>query len=177
MLHTKLSIHIMKHYIKHLIVALSITLSLCLSSCSKDRVPRQHRQKFQIVSLDKVKGSIGEGWQITLTVANNTASNLHINTASAFINHNGRKIGRATLDGEVLLPRRRCSQIDVPLRLTLSNPIAAFALLNKVRKGDFSGITVDYSITISALASHRIFEQRDVSLEQLAKQFNFGLKK
>jgi hypothetical protein len=102
---------------------------------------------------------------------------MRITSASAFVRHNGRKIGRLALDGEVLLPRRRCSQVEIPLRVTLANPIAAFSLLNKVRKGDFSGVTVDYSISVSALTSHRTFEQEGVSLEKLAHQFNFGLKK
>ena len=48
---------------------------------------------------------------------------------------------------------------------------------NKVRKGDFSGIAIDYSVTVAALASHRTIEGENVSLEQLAKQFNLGLKR
>ena len=167
----------MKRFIKHTLFTLIIVAMLGLSGCVNQGQPRQRKHKFQVVSLDKVSGSIGEGWKITLTVANNTASNMRITAASAFVRHNGRKIGRMTLDGEVFLPRRRCSQVEVPLRLTLANPIGALALLNKVRKGDFTGIAIDYSITISALAAHRIFEQENVSLEQLAKQFNFGLKK
>lgn len=167
----------MKQLVKYTLLALIIVATLGLSGCAQQGQPRQRKQKFQVVSLDKVSGSLGEGWKITLTIANNTASNMRITAASAFIRHNGRKIGRMTLDGEVVLPRRRCSQVEVPLRLTLANPIGALALLNKVRKGDFTGVAVDYSVTVSALASHRIFEQENVSLEKLAHQFNFGLKK
>lgn len=166
----------MNRAFKYTIIALIIAAALGLSGCSKQGQTRQRKQKFQVVSLDKVSGSIGEGWKLTLTVANNTASNMRITAASAFVRHNGRKIGRMVLDGEVLLPRRRCSQVEVPLRLTLSNPIAALGVLNKVRKGDFSGITIDYSVAVSALTSHRTFEQNGVSLEQLAHQFNLGLK-
>ena len=167
----------MKKISKYTLLTLVVVASLLFGSCAKQGEPRQRKEKFQVVSLDKVNGSIGEGWTITLTVANNTASNLRITDASAYIRHNGRKIGRVVLDGEVLLPRRRCSQVEVPLRITLSNPIAAFSLLNKVRKGDYSGVAVDYSVAVKALASHRTFEQENVPLEQLAKQFNFGLKK
>ncbi len=167
----------MKRLVKHTILALIIVATLGLSGCAQQGQQRQRKQKFQVVSLDKVSGSLGEGWKITITIANNTASNMRITAASAFIRHNGRKIGRMTLDGEIVLPRRRCSQVEVPLRLTLANPLGALALLNKVRKGDFTGVAVDYSVTVSALASHRIFEQENVSLEKLAQQFNFGLKK
>jgi len=168
----------MKRFIKYTLVALvAVVVAVGFTGCSKSGQPRQRKQKFQVVSLDKVSGSVGEQWRVTLTVANNTASNMRITAASAFVRHNGRKIGRLVLDGEVVLPRRRCSQVEVPLRLTLSNPIGAIALMNKLRKGDFSGVTVDYSVSVSALAAHRLFEQNNVSLEQLARQFNLGLKR
>ena len=154
-----------------------LVATLSLGGCAKQGEPRSRRPKFQVVSIDKVTGSIGKSWTVTLTVANNTASNLRITDASAFVRHNGRKIGRLTLDGDILLPRRRCSQVEIPLRVTLSNPIAALSTFNKVRKGDFSGIAIDYSVTVAALASHRTIERENVSLEQLAKQFNLGLKK
>ena len=167
----------MKHFIRYTVVAVLVVCTLLLGSCSKQgATQKERRQKFQVVSLDKVSGSISDGWTLTLTIANNTASNMRITSATAFVRHNGRKIGRVTLDGEVLLPRRRCSQVEVPLRITLSNPMAAFSLLNKLRKGDFSGVTIDYNVAVTALVSHRIFERENVSLEQLAKQFNLGLK-
>ena len=166
----------MSKFLKNTLIALVIVASFLLSSCAQQGEQRQRRQKFQVVSLDKVSGSISDGWKLTLTIANNTASNMHITDATAYIRHNGKKIGRLTLDGEVLLPRRRCSQVEVPLRITLANPMAAFSLLNKVRKGDLSGIAIDYSVAVTALASHRTFERNNVSLEQLAKQFNLGLK-
>ena len=168
----------MKRIVKYLAIFILVVTSLGLSSCAKQEgQPRPRKDKFQVVSLDKVSGSISDGWRITITVANNTASNLRITDASAFVRHNGRKIGRLTLDGDIVLPRRRCSQVEIPLRVTLSNPIAALSTFNKVRKGDFSGIAIDYSVTVAALASHRTIERENVSLEQLAKQFNLGLKK
>jgi hypothetical protein len=163
---------------KYSLIAIVAVVALLLGGCAKQGdTAKPRRQKFQVISIDKVNGSMNEGWSLSLTVANNTASNMRITSASAFVRHNGRKIGRLALDGEVFLPRRRCSQVEVPIRVTLSNPLAALGIFNKVRKGDFSGISADYSVTISALASHRIFEQENVPLEKLAHQFNFGLKK
>lgn len=168
----------MKRAFKHILLALIVIASLGVTGCSKEgKQPRQRKEKFQVVSLDNVRGSIGETWHLTLTIANNTGSNVRITDADAFACYNNRKFARVALDGEVLLPRRRCSQVDVPLRLTLSNPILALSLLNKVRKGDFSGVTIDYTISVAALASHRTFEGQGVPLEQLAQQFNLGLKK
>lgn len=169
----------MKRYIRYIaIIAAVIATALSLSSCSKQsKESKPRREKFQIVSLDKVSGSLNEGWRVTLTAANNTASNLHIAAANAYLRYNGKKVGRIVVDGDITLPRRRCSQVEVPLRVTLSNPIVAFSLLNKVRKSDFSGITVDYGITVEVMKSRRTFEGENIPLETLAKQFNYGLKK
>ena len=168
----------MSRFVKHLFLAIALVASLFLTGCNKEgKQPRQRKEKFQVVSLDKVSGSMNEGWRLLITVANNTSLNMRITAANAFVSYNGRKIGRVALDGEVRIPRRSRSQVEVPLRLTLSNPIAALSIYNKVRKGDFSGIMVDYSISVSALASHRTIEQSGVSLEQMAQQFNLGLKK
>lgn len=166
----------MKSIIKQTFFTLCIVALLGLSSCTKQGGERLRRERFQVIAINKVSGSPSDGWQITTTVANNTASNMRITAAEALIYQNGRKVAKLTLNGEVFLPRRRCSQIEIPLRLTISNPIAAFSTLNRVRKGDFSGINIDYSITLAAFTSHRVFEQKGVSLEQLAKQFNLGLK-
>lgn len=168
----------MKKVLRYTLLALCVAVMLGFTGCaSQGGGERQRKHKFQVVSLDKVSGSIGEGWQITLTVANNTASNMRIVTANAFVKQGGRKVARLSLDGEVILPRRRCSQVVVPLRITLANPIAALSVFNRLRKGDFSGITVDYDVEVKALASHRSFGCENVSLEELAQQFNLGLKK
>ena len=167
----------MKNFSKHIILTLLVVAALFLGSCSDNNAKRHTRTKFQVVTIDKVTGSISEGWRITLTIANNTASNVRVTAANAYIRQNGRKIGRLVLDGEVLIPRRRCSKVEIPLRITIANPIAALGTLNKIRKGDFAGITVDYNITLAAFTSHRTLEQEGVSLEALAQQFNLGLKK
>lgn len=152
-------------------------MALCLvmlgiTSCSKPRAPKQ---KFQIVSVDGISGSMNEGWRLSLTVANNTASNITLVDGWAELRHQGRNIGRVRLNGEVALPRRKCSRVEVPLRATFS--LGILPHLNKIRKGDYSGLTVDYSLSVKAMHKTRTFEQSGVSLEALARQFNFGLKK
>ena len=163
----------MKRLIRYISLAtMLLALSIGMTSCNQHRAPRP---KFQVISLDKVSGTINDGWKLTLTIANNTATKVTITNADATIYYKGRKVGILTLNGEVVLPRRQCSKVEVPLRAKFS--YAALPLLGKVRSGDLTDITVDYSFAISAIARHRTFEQQGVSLEALAKQFNLGLKK
>ena len=163
----------MRRFIRYISLAiLLLSLSVGMTSCNQQRTPRS---KFQVISLDKVSGTLNDGWKLTLTVANNTATKVTITNADATIYYKGRKVGILTLNGEVILPRRQCSKVEVPLRAKFS--YAALPLLGKVRSGDLTDITVDYSFAISAISRHRTFEQQGVSLEALAKQFNLGLKK
>lgn len=143
------------------------------TSCNNRRAPRP---KFQIVSIDRVQGGIGRGWQLTITAANNTASTLQVTDGTATIYDRGRKLANITLDGDVSLPRRKCSQVVVPLRLALSNPLGALSVMNRIRKGDYKGITLDYKIAVKAFTSHREVAERGIALEDIAQKFNFGLK-
>lgn len=164
----------MRGVLRYLLIAIVAVVTISLTTgCTRKQTPKQ---KFQVVSVDGVRGSIGKGWQISLTVANNTASNLHITAGEADVYYKGRKMANIALDDNVLLPRRRCSQVVVPLRLKLSNPLGALAVLSNIRSGRFADITVDYSITLSAFASHRTLSQSGVALEDIARKFNYRLK-
>lgn len=162
----------MRRFAGYIAIAIVLFATMLTTSCSRERTPRP---KFQIISLDKVGGTVKDGWRITLTVANNTARNITITNATATLLYKGRKVGILTLNDMVVLPRRQCSKVEIPLQAKFS--YSALPLLGKVRKGDLSGITVDYSLSLSALTRLRTFEQQGIPLEELAKKFNLGLKK
>lgn len=161
---------------KRLIIYALLLISIVAAapSCS----PRKaKRPKFQVVSLNGVQGSMSEGWRVMLTVANNTAHNIELSDGSATLYYRGVRIGELLLDESIRLPRRKCSALDVPIRLKLANPFLAIRLLTMVKNGNYADITVDYTITVKAMASRRVVSNKGVSLEALAKQFNLGLKK
>jgi hypothetical protein len=164
----------MARVFRYFLIAILTVVTISLTTgCASRRTPKQ---KFQVVSVDGVRGGIGKGWQLSLTVANNTASNLHLTAGDADIYYKGRLMAHITLDGDVALPRRKCSQVAIPLRLKLSNPLGALAVVNNIRNGRFTDITIDYSITVATFASHRTFSQRGVALGDIAQKFNYKLK-
>ena len=58
----------MKIFTKNRLIAFIAVFALLLGGCAKQgETAKPRRQKFQVVSLDKVNGSINEGWRITLT--------------------------------------------------------------------------------------------------------------
>ena len=161
----------MKRFTKYSIVAILLCIAaLGFTSCNL----ATKKQKFQVVSIDKVGGSLEDGWKLTLTVANNTSRDIVIMEGWARILHNGGGVGPLRLNGEVVLPRRRCSQIVVPLKVSFS--FKALPLLAKLRRGDYSAFTVDYTMVLQGPFKDRVIEQNTVPLDALAKELNFGLK-
>ena len=73
--------------------------------------------------------------------------------------------------------RRSRSQIEIPLKITLSSSMAAISAVNNIRKGDLSKVTVDYSIVVKVMASKFTLEEKDISLEKLNQELDLGLKK
>lgn len=167
----------MKRFFKYIIIVLVALSTLGLESCSIQRKVSQPKEKLQILSLDKVKGNLKEGIKATITVENNTAFNLQVTEATAFLMYNGKKIGRVALNGAVALPRRATTQVVAPLRITLSGPLASISAINNFRKGNFTGFTIDISATIATRCKKRTFEKKGITFDELAQQFNIKLKK
>ena len=108
----------MTKFIKYIFIALVALVTLGLGGCKeKEREQKERPDKLEVVSLDKVSGSITEGLRVTLTVKNNSGFNVRITSAEAFLQHKDRKIGRLAMAGEVELPRRSTTQVEVPIRV------------------------------------------------------------
>lgn len=167
----------MKRFFKYIIIAFVALSTLGLESCSIQRKASQPKEKLQILSLDKVKGNLKEGIKATITVENNTAFNLQVTEATAFLMYNGKKIGRVALNGTVALPRRATTQVVAPLRITLSGPLASISAINNFRKGNFTGFTIDVNATVATRCKKRTIERKGLTFDELAQQFNIKLKK
>ena len=170
----------MTRFIKSFFVTLIALATLGLSGCKEkgeEREKKERPDKLEVVSLDKVSGSLTEGLKVTLTVKNNTAYNVRITAAEAFLQHQERKIGRLALNGEVILPRRSTTQVDVPIRITVSNFLSALAEYKLISQGRYEGFTVNYNATFNAGTFTFNLNDECVTLEEFAKDFNQGTKK
>jgi hypothetical protein len=167
----------MKRFTKNILLALVAVVALCLGGCKpRTEAPKEKEEKFKIISIDKVAGSFTEGLNLTLTIANNTAYNLRFTEGFAMLKNSGSKCAGVTLNCEVALPRRATTQVVVPLKVTIAKSLAALSVLGKLNRGDYSGLTIDYSITSVVIGSKYKIEGKDEPLEEFAKQFNLGIK-
>lgn len=170
----------MNRLIKYIILAFIAISTLGLAGCEKKqgkKSARHDKEKLEVVSIDKVSGSMEEGWTVTMTVQNNTLHTIRITSASLFLLHNNKKIARIALSGEVLLPRRNTTQVEVPLRATLSSPLTAIGALNKIIQGNFDGFTVNYDATFSTRLMKNIsFTEEGITLKELIGSLNMKQK-
>lgn len=180
----------MKRTIKHIAIAIIAISTLSLGSCAtqnkldkgvkqekcekQKKQKKEKKQKVQFVSFDKIKGNFKEGIKLVVTIQNNTCFNLRITSAEANVLHNGRTFGRISVDKEIKLPRRSRTQVEIPLRATVSRNLGSLSALNNLRKGIFSGWTLDAKINVATGISKHSFEEKNISLENLIKQIDLA---
>lgn len=162
----------MNRTIKYIVLAFVALATLGLSGCNKQRVKKAERpDKLEIVSLDKIGGSLANGLKITLTVKNNSHFNVRISEAEAFLQLKDSKLGRLAIDGEVYLPRRATTQVEVPIRITVPNIWRATAVFKLLQEGKYTGFTVNYNATVNAGKMTFKIKDESVTLEEFIKEF------
>lgn len=164
-----------KIFVKYTFLLFAVIALLGLSSCEKKERP----DKLEVVSVERVSSSPDKGsWIVTMTVNNNTLHNVRFKSAIIYLLQNGKKICRLALANEIELPRRSTTQVDVPVRVTLANPLAAVSAVNKVIKGNYEGLTIDYNATLSTRTIKKLdVSDKGVELKELVGSFNSEFKK
>ena len=165
----------MKGFFRHIATLLLIVIAMGLVGCNGTE-KRPKPDPLEIVSIDKVEGSLGSKWVVTATIANNTAFNLRIVSGNIYIKDEDRKVVSIYTDDHVILPRRKHTQVTIPFNATISRSRSTLTALSNLRKGALSKINIDYSATVKALGSKFVVKDENLSLEQLNKDFNLGLK-
>lgn len=163
----------MKHSLSlRLIAAVAVLLTLC--GCNKENMRQRITEKLRVESLEKVSGSLADGWVITLRVKNMTRYTPVLTDGTAEVHFNDRKVARVRLLDKVAIPKRSESiVIDVPVSVSLSNPLQAYALWNAVRKGNYDGIDVSIDAHVKAAGATRPIAADRVPLETLMRKLGY----
>ena len=134
----------MKSTVRYIIMVLLVASTLGLSGCGKKQEKKERPPKLDIVSVDKFTGSLLGDCTVTLTLANNTAMKITINSGEVSVKHNGKKIGQVvTREGFTLPPRKHTQVIEY---IPIHNPDAADA---------DTGQLVDQMTTKASTTNHK----------------------
>ena len=158
-------------------MVLLVASTLGLSGCGKKQEKKERPPKLDIVSVDKFTGSLLGDCTVTLTLANNTAMKITINSGEVSVKHNGKKIGQVVTREGFTLPPRKHTQVTLPLRVTLASSMSTLAAVASIRQGSLSKISVDYTVSGKVMASKFTLSEKDITLEEIKKDLGLELKK
>lgn len=155
-----------------LVAAIAVLLTLC--GCNKENMRRRITEKIRVESLEKVSGSLSDGWVITLRVKNMTRYTPVVTDGTGEVYLNNRKVAVARLADKITVPKRSESvAIDVPINVTLSNPLQALSLWNAVRKGNYKGIDVSLDGHVKVAGMTKPITADHVPLETLMQKLGY----
>ena len=166
----------MKRFLKFVAIALVMVSTLGLSGCDKGNAEKKAKEKIKLVSVDGIKGSLSDGWKVTVTVENKTGFNIRVHSANLRVKLNGHTFANAALANEIKLPRRSTTQVEIPIKTNLSASLSTLKTLAQIKNRDFKGITADYNVTVSAMGIKRTFSEGDISLKEVAQKVKTKIK-
>lgn len=155
-----------------LIAAIAVLLTLC--GCNKETMRQRITEKLRVESLEKVSGNLADGWIVTLRVKNTTRYTPVLTDGTAEIRLNDRKVARVRLKDEVAIPKRsETAAVDVPVDVTIANPLQAYALWNAVRKGNCDGIDISIDAHVRVAGRTRPVVADRIPLETLMRKLGY----
>ncbi len=138
------------------IILVAATVLLLATGCNKEARRDRLRQKVRIESIEGVSGNMDDGWSVRLLIRNTTGYKPTLTACDGTIYVGERKVAHLRLLDEVQIPKRtESAEITLPVAVTLSNPLAALALVGAVRKGNYDGIDISLALQIRVMSANR----------------------
>ena len=159
-----------KRVLQSIILALAVILALPLTSCNSSKRLASKSDKVGIVSVDGVKASTGGVFKVRLTVRNDMGIKFKLTEASATASANNKSIANLTLLDEVTVPKRCTTQVELPLRLQLNNPLHTIRLIKQLKEGKIPDLNLSAEGKIKAMGTTYPIKRSNISLKDLLKQ-------
>lgn len=125
---------------------LSVLLVL-LSTTSCRRAFEKTAQKIRVEAVESVTSRGLSGLDVTLRVANGSGYKLSLDTVRADIYCAGGRVGRIVLRDRVEVAKRTTASVSTRWQMKIYDPLALYALIRKMDRGDYSNITVSYTVS------------------------------
>ena len=145
-----------------------ITLLFCallFANCTPRKVANQIQEKVAVEAVENITGSLSGGWVVTLRVRNDTGYQPTLQSAEADIFFSGTQTVHASLMAPITLPKHRISSIDIPLEISVQNPLKALSLLMQLSTQNYNGVEFSLTSTIELMGI-----KKDISIEKSSVQ-------
>lgn len=147
-----------------------LALLLTLTGCNKEARREKLQKKLRIESVEGVSGSMAEGWVIRLRVKNMTGYSPTITSGKGSVYIGDSKVANVALREPVRVPKRvESAEVELPVALSLTNPLTALALVGAVRKGNYDGIDISFEAQINVMTANRTIKVERMPLKDFLK--------
>ncbi len=129
---------------RFLFLLLLLLLTLPMTSCRG--IKERMRQKVRFEGIEAIQPIGLTSLEIGLRIANETAYDLHLNSATATLYYKESRVGSMILKEAVVQPRRTTSTLATQWLLDLNNPLAALALISRLKQEGSNEATVSLQL-------------------------------
>lgn len=148
--------------------AMVASVALMLGSCIK-------AEDVTIKELENVSMEGMSRLNLMFKIENRSGSKITLRDAKFSIKQGSSKVVDVMLNEPVVLARRSMESVYVPLRVKLSNPLAAIALVRNVGRNPNS-ITINGEFTVKAGWMRKKIVLTDVPISQIMTNFGVDIK-
>lgn len=129
---------------RYLLFVLLLVLTLPMSSCR--RAVEKARRNIRLEAVEKVQRQGLTGAEVVVRVKNDTGYKLVLNDARADVFYAGGRVATILLREGVEVQRHTTASISTRWQLKISDPLALYVLLKKVKANDISQVAVSCSV-------------------------------
>ena len=118
-----------------------------LSATSCRRAVEKTARKIRVEAVEQVVPRGLSGLDVTLRVANGSGYKLSLDTVRVDLFCAGSRVGRMVLREQVEVAKRQTASVTTRWQMKISDPLALYAMIRKIDRGDYSNITVSYLVS------------------------------
>lgn len=162
---------------RRLFLALSVAalMSLALLSCNRNRQPEKpepapaEKEKIKVERVEGLKQIGLTSFELSLVVDNAFRHDISVESGTVTLFYSTSTVCSAELIEKVFVPERSTSTVKVPFTIKLSNPIAAYGVWNKVRRGEIDNISLTFEGRVKVGPVGRNVKTANMPLRDLLK--------
>lgn len=153
--------------LRTLIVTLCVVLFATTSAWARGDAERVTFEGFK-----RVTHLSTSGMNLWVEVSNRSCWRMVVAEAEVDIYVDGTKRLTVSLRDRVVVPRRRTSEVVVPLRITSHSMFSIVGVIGRIVRGKSEDITIDYSVRAGTPLFKRTIAQSGVPIDVLLEQLS-----
>lgn len=152
------------------IVCLSVLFScLLLLGCSRSSLEQKFREQVRLESFDGIDTASDGKLALCVTAKNGLSHKIKLLSADADVFLGDVLVFKVHVPDPVVLPVRSTTRLNIPVELSVKNPLKAIMLLPKLQSGKFDGVNISLDATVGVSVVKRKIHKEHVPATELMR--------